>query len=107
MEGVRVRIAREDGTTPVSRLHHPLEDNQECVESGDNIPVLGVNDSDNTTTSIPSLVGPTVPEPMPEFVNRFQDDTVRRGGENRRNNWRGRGNRGRQSNGYWTGGDHG
>ena len=104
-----MRIARElnDWTTPVSRLHHPLQNNQKCVQSGYNIPVLEADDSDNNTTSIPSLVGPTVPEPMPEHGNRFQDDTVRRGGDNRRNNWRGRGNRGRQSNvsGYWTGGD--
>ena len=31
------------------------------VMSGENIHTLGANDSDNTATSIPSLVGPTLP----------------------------------------------
>ena len=48
------------------------------LESGDNLPVFEADDSDNTTTSKPWLVGPTVPEPIFEHENRFQDDTVRK-----------------------------
>ena len=71
------------------KLHQPLVDNHAHVESGNSLPVLSVSEADDsdthTTASIPSLVVLLFEHGF-EYGNRFQDDTVRGGGDNRRNN---------------------